>query len=132
MKLKISLIALMAILFVYGDIFNNDKNIHGSWEGTYHSNKISMEFNIDNACIIKLIDRETNKTETISGTYYLDFSKHPFVISIRNIKELNYTLYGILKFVKKDLIQISSFLTKSKLNTLSFDSADLINLERSE
>ena len=132
MKMQISLIALMLMIFLYSDILKIDDNISGNWVGNYNKNKISIEFNDDNACVIRLINKKTNKIETISGNYNLDISKNPIPISIRNIKELNYSLYGIIKFVDKDSIQISTFSTKLKLNPISFDTTKIIKLERSQ
>ena len=130
--MQISLIALMLMIFLYSDILKIDDNISGNWVGNYNKNKISIEFNDDNACVIRLINKKTNKIETISGNYNLDISKNPIPISIRNIKELNYSLYGIIKFVDKDSIQISTFSTKLKLSPISFDTTKIIKLERSQ
>jgi hypothetical protein len=124
-------VSTILILFVI--TCNNlytDTIIYGNWEGSYNAHKVSFVFKNDNTCIYKYYDKQLSKFEIINGDYNVDFSKNPIPLSIRNINQLNHSLYTIVEFIGGDSIRIAGFSPKWKLRPISFEIAKTISLKR--
>lgn len=119
---------LLMLLFVFKMNKANIKknNIAGIWEGYYNNKKISILFESNNKCTI---NQDSNKKD-INGIYSLDYNKEIIQLSIKNINELNHSLYTILKFKNKNTMQISRFSTKWKLRPIVFNNKNIITLKR--
>ena len=109
---------------------STEANIYGNWKGSYNNHEMSLVFKSDNTCLLKYFDKQSNKLQTISGSYELDFSKKPLPLSIRKIPQLSYQLHTIVEFIGNDSIRIALFSTKWRLRPISFEPGKTINLKR--
>ena len=124
----------MSVLILFGlfscNTLRTDTDIHGTWEGKQNNHEVSFIFKSDKTCIINFFDKQSNKYETINGSYILDFSKKPISLSIQDIQQLNHSLYTIVEFSDYNLIKIAGFSPKWRLRPISFNAEDTINLKR--
>ena len=124
-------ILFMLLCFVVScNNLTTDANIYGNWKGSYNDHEMSLVLKSDNTCLLKYFDKQSNKLQTISGSYELDFSKKPIPLSIRNIPQLSYQLHTIVEFISNDSIRIALFSTKWRLRPISFETGKTINLKR--
>ena len=124
-------VSMILILFVITcNNLNTETNIYGNWEGSYNAHKVSFAFKNDKTCIYKYFDKQLGKFEIINGDYKVEFSKNPISLSIRNINQLNHSLYTIVEFIGGDSIRIAGFSPKWKLRPIAFEISKTINLKR--
>ena len=106
-------------IFVFFNIScnSNDLDITGQWQGIHNNQKIIIVFLNNSECKI-LIDGKNN---FVHGNYYIDFTKKPIPLTIKNIKEIDHPLHSIIKFINKNSIKMSKFSKRWKLRPTSFD-----------
>ena len=100
---RVCLLALCLLFLVSCNKLSENSSICGNWDGIYNCHEISFVFNCLNKCTLKYLNNKSNKIEVINGNYELDFSKKPTLLSIRNISQLNYSIYTIIEFPDKVL-----------------------------
>lgn len=118
------------LLLVSCTNLNKEASIYGHWQGTYGDKELSFVFNSDKTCVLKFVNKTSNTTDTINGTYELDFSKKPIPLTIKNIPQLSHRLHTILAFIGYDSVRIASFSPKWRLRPISFETGKTINLKR--
>lgn len=123
-------ITLIFIFTISCNNLNINSTIYGTWEGNYNNHQFLIIFNNDQTCMLEYLDINSNKIETVTGKYELDFSKTPIPLSIRNISKINYPLHTIIKIINKDSIMMAEFSTKSKLRPITFQTEKIIFLSR--
>lgn len=127
---KAILFTLPFFLFISCTNLNTDADIYGGWSSNFNNHEFVVVFKNDKTCMLRYFNKESNKFETISGNYELDFSKKPIPLSIRNIPELNHPLHTIIKFVNDDSILMAEFSSKWRLRPISFEIGKTIKLSR--
>ena len=68
----------------------------------------------------------------LTGTYDINFSKHPVPLTVRNIPQLTHPLHTIIDFVTRDQIRISQFAPRWRTRPISFDPHSELILRRSK
>ena len=108
----------------------NEINIEGFWQGQSQTQQMICVFNTDQSCSITLIDLNTNTKIEINGDYELDLTKKPIPMSIKNISELNHSLYAIIKPKGENQFAITAFSSKWRLMPITFNQENTITLTR--
>jgi hypothetical protein len=127
-------IAVLGILLLFLYIWNNGSHeqfsLAGYWEGQSETYQMSCVFNADNSCSITITDLKSNTITKINGEYELDLTKKPIPMSIKNISELNHSLYTIIEPKGDNQIAITAFSSKWRLTPITFDENNTIILKR--
>ncbi len=130
MNFRVSVLSLFCISLISCGGPITDADIHGSWKGSHDGHEVSFVFRSDNTCLLRYFDDKADEYMTISGEYSLDNSKYPVPLSIRNIPQLNNSLYTIVEFCGEDSIRIAGFSPKWRLRPISFEDGRSISLTR--
>ena len=99
-----------------------EKNgIIGEWVELENNNKFTFYFMGGNRFKIIINNNDGERYSTHKGNYFIDNKKLPNTIDLRNISNYTGPLFGILKIIDSNTIQISKFSNKWRLRPLSFD-----------
>ncbi len=99
-----------------------EKNgIIGEWVELENNNKFTFYFMGGNRFEIIINNNDGKRYSTHKGNYFIDNKKLPNTIDLRNISNYTGPLFGILKIIDSNTIQISKFSNKWRLRPLSFD-----------
>ncbi len=99
-----------------------EKNgIIGEWVELENNNKFTFYFMGGNRFEIIINNNDGERYSTHKGNYFIDNKKLPNTIDLRNISNYTGPLFGILKIIDSNTIQISKFSNKWRLRPLSFD-----------
>ncbi len=99
-----------------------EKNgIIGEWVEIENNNKFTFYFMGGNRFEIIINNNDGKRYSTHKGNYFIDNKKLPNTIDLRNISNYTGPLFGILKIIDSNTIQISKFSNKWRLRPLSFD-----------
>jgi hypothetical protein len=127
LSINLSLIFLLGILSCTDPI---KKDIYGKWFGNHDNNKIIFIFNRDNSFSLNYYNKNPNKDKLINGVFVIDYTKSPIPLSIKDISQLNHSLYTIIDFIEADSIIISYFSEQLRLRPISFSNNNIFSLTR--
>jgi len=128
-KIYFFLISIVLFFSTCNNSHSINFSINGLWEGE-DNNKL-LKINFDNTnCKITFINQELFTSYTISGKYNLNFSKLPATIDVTNIKEINTSLFAIIKILNNNSIKISQFSDRWKTRPISFDNNSIVLIKK--
>lgn len=128
-----SFILMVLCLFLNSCLKNTSvHNIHGNWNGIYKNQVIIFVFNDDKSCELRFYDGQLDEVIIMKGEFEIDYSKRPIPLSIKHIKQVEFSLHTIIRFINNDSIIISEFSKRSKLRPITFNEEKQLILKRSK
>ena len=106
------------------------EDIYGVWKGEFQDNELLFTFESDQTCLLSFTNKESGSVEILNGNFEINFTKKPIPLSVKNIPQLNHSLYTIVEFKGRESIRLASFSPRWRLRPLSFNHMTSINLER--
>jgi hypothetical protein len=106
--------------------YYSEEDLYGTWIGNSGGINIVLSFNQDSSFEMKF-----NKSDSIKGTFEVDFSKTPIPLSVRNIPSLTHPLHTIIQFKDSNTIVMGEFGSRLKLRPIAFNYDKLIIFTRS-
>jgi hypothetical protein len=124
---------LVILLYV---ITNNPRNIlsieslNGQWRGKHKNFDITLAIKEENKCSFAYHIVSSKEVEKLNGDCSIDIIKKPYSFIMTNIVELNTSLYSIFELKSTNIIHMSEFSTKWKLQPVTFTNENMIILNR--
>ena len=124
---------LIIILFM---VTNNSQKIlsleslNGQWIGKHKNYEIILAIKKDNKCSLDLQIASSDKVEKFNGDCSIDITKKPYSFIMKNITELNTPLYSLITLRDNNIIHMSEFSTKWKMQPVTFTRENMIILNR--
>ena len=111
-------------------LLDKSPNIIGNWISENKYKRHNLNFSNDYSCSLIIYDKRTNSKQEIVGTFEIDYNKHPFPLSIRNIPQLNFSLHTIIEMKDVNSLKIADFSPRWKLRPISFNKNNHTNFKR--
>ena len=132
-KLSLQLILLLLCLFI-AFVFSwaPDHNIlRGTWVGEFEGYEILFRFNQDNTFQFDCVEKESRTSGKLAGNYYVDFSKKPIPLSLKNMPQLSYPLHTSIEFIGNNSLRINLFAPeRRRLCAISFTNGAFMKLSK--
>jgi len=123
-------IFFFSLFFISCDDLQYYEKIYGIWHGNFNDESLEFRFKKNNTCVLKFLDLNTGKVKIFKGNFEIQSSKNPVPLSIRNINNLDHPLYTIIEFEEINIIKLAIFSPRWRLRPISFESDNLMRLER--
>lgn len=120
---------LIIILFM---VTNNSQKIlsleslNGQWIGKHKNYEIILAIKKDNKCSLDLRIASSDKVEKFNGDCSIDSTKKPYSFIMKNITELNTSLYSLITLRGNNIIHMSEFSTKWRLRPVTLSNENTI------
>jgi hypothetical protein len=118
--IQVSFVWLIICSFIIIEAQENN-GLVGEWVELINDNEFTFYFMEENRLEIVINSNDGESYITHKGNYFIDNKKLPNTIDLRNISNYTGPLFGILKIIDSNTIQISKFSNKWRLRPLSFD-----------
>ena len=124
---------LVILLYV---VTNNPRNIlsveslNGQWRGKHKKYDITLAIKEENKCSLAYHIVSSKEVEKFNGDCSIDIIKKPYSFIMTNIIELNTSLYSIIELKSTNIIHMSEFSTKWKMQPVTFTHENMIILNR--
>ena len=124
---------LIMILFM---VTNNSlkilslESLNGQWIGKHKNYEIILAIKKDNKCSLDLRISSSDNVEKFNGDCSIDITKKPYSFIMKNIIELNTSLYSLVALRDNNIIHMSEFSTKWKMQPIMFTHKNMIILNR--
>ena len=124
---------LVILLYV---VTNNPRNIlsveslNGQWRGKHKNYDITLAIKEENKCSLAYHIVSSKEVEKFNGDCSIDIIKKPYSFIMTNIIELNTSLYSIIELKSTNIIHMSEFSTKWKMQPIMFTHKNMIILNR--
>jgi hypothetical protein len=105
----------------------SEEDLYGTWIGNKGEFHIVLSFSQDSSFEMKF-----NQSDSIKGTFEVDFSKTPIPLSVRNIPSLQHPLHTIIQFKDPNTIIMGEFASRLKLRPITFNPDEIIIFTRSD
>lgn len=105
----------------------SEEDLYGTWIGNKGEFHIVLSFSQDSSFEMKF-----NQSDSIKGTFEVDFSKTPIPLSVRNIPRLQHPLHTIIQFKDPNTIIMGEFGSRLKLRPITFNPDEIIIFTRSD
>lgn len=132
-RLSLQLILLLLCLFI-AFVFSwapNHNILRGTWVGEFEAFEICFRFNQDNTFQFDWVNIESGISKKLTGDYYVDFSKKPIPLSLKNIPQLSYPLHTSIEFVGNNSLRINLFAPEwRRLRAISFTNDAVMKLSK--
>lgn len=104
-------------------------DIVGTWQAEEKGTHFQFLFREDGTCewLIQEGDQAPNK---FTGDYWLDASKRPVPLTIRNIPQLPHPLHTVVEFKGPDVMRLGSFAPRWRLRPVTFPAGEALILTR--
>lgn len=106
------------------------ESLNGQWRGKHKNHNITLAIKEDNKCSLAFQIVSSKEIETFNGVCSIDINKNPFSFIMTNIIELNTSLYSIIELKSTNIVHMSEFSTKWKLQPVTFTHENMIILSR--
>jgi len=120
---------LIMILFM---VTNNSlkilslETLNGQWIGKHKNYEIILAIKKDNKCSLDLRISSSDKVEKFNGDCSIDITKKPYSFIMKNIFELNTSLYSLITLRNNNIIHMSEFSTKWRLRPVTLSHENTI------
>jgi len=120
---------LIMILFM---VTNNSlkilslETLNGQWIGKHKNYEIILAIKKDNKCSLDLRISSSDKVEKFNGDCSIDITKKPYSFIMKNIFELNTSLYSLVTIRNNNIIHMSEFSTKWRLRPVTLSHENTI------
>jgi hypothetical protein len=120
---------LIMILFM---VTNNSlkilslESLNGQWIGKHKNYEIILAIKKDNKCSLDLRVSSSDKVEKFNGDCSIDITKKPYSFIMKNIIELNTSLYSLITLRNNNIIHMSEFSTKWRLRPVTLSHENTI------
>ena len=120
---------LIMILFM---VTNNSlkilslESLNGQWISKYKNYEIILAIKKDNKCSLDLRIASSDKVEKFNGDCSIDITKKPYSFIMKNITELNTSLYSLVTLRGNNIIHMSEFSTKWRLRPVTLSHENTI------
>ena len=111
---------VIVFFFINCTDYYSQEDLIGTWNGKYFDQDITITFN-ENFFDMTIGNAELNDNQNFKGIYLVNFNKKPIPLSLKEISNLNHSLYTIIFFKNNDEIVISEFAPKWRIRNISFD-----------
>ena len=118
--IQVSFVWLIICSFIIIEAQENN-GLVGEWVESINDNEFTFHFMEGNRLEIVINSNDGESYITHNGNYFIDNKKLPNTIDLRNISNYTGPLFGILKIIDSNTIQISKFSNKWRFRPLSFD-----------
>ena len=124
---------LVILLYV---VTNNHRSIlsleslNGQWRGKHKNYDIIVAIKEENKCSLAYHIVSSKEVEKFNGDCSIDIIKKPYSFIMTNIIELNTSLYSIIELKSTNIIHMSEFSTKWKMQPVTFTHENMIILNR--
>ena len=124
---------LIIILFM---VTNNSlktlglESLNGQWIGKHKNYEIILAIKKDNKCSLDLRIASSDKVEKFNGDCSIDITKKPYSFIMKNITELNTSLYSLVTLRGNNIIHMSEFSTKWRLRPVALTHENTIIFKR--
>ena len=106
------------------------ESLNGQWIGKHKNYEIILVIQKDNKCSLDFYTSSSNKVEKFNGDCSIDITKKPYSFIMKNITELNTSLYSLVTLRDTNIIHMSEFSTKWKMQPVTFTHENMIILNR--
>jgi len=128
---NIKVYSLLIFIFNFIILEAQEKNmIIGEWVELESDNKFTFHFMGGNIFEIIINSNDGESYSAHKGNYFINYKKLPNTIDLKNISNYTGPLFGILKIIDLNTIQISRFSNKWRLRPLSFDKNSTLSFHR--
>jgi hypothetical protein len=120
---------LIMILFM---VTNNSlkilslESLNGQWIGKHKNYEIILAIKKDNKCSLDLRISSSDNVEKFNGDCSIDITKKPYSFIMKNIIELNTSLYSLITLRNNNIIHMSEFSTKWRLRPVTLSHENTI------
>ena len=130
--MRFSLIFWFSILFLYSSCNKIDlySDLVGSWEHVNQSHRIEINFKKNNQYELNIGPIGYRDLILYKGNYIINKKKKPNTIDLKNTSNFSGSLYGIIKNIDTNTIQISKFSSKWRLRPISFEDSNALLFHR--
>ena len=101
-------------------------SLNGQWIGKHKNYEIILVIQKDNKCSLDLYISSSNKVEKFNGDCSIDITKKPYSFIMKNITELNTSLYSLVSLRDTNIIHMSEFSTKWSLRPVTLSHENTI------
>ena len=84
----------------------------------------------DNTCSLEFRDISSSEAERFNGDCSIDITKKPYSFIMKNITELNTSLYSLVTLRGNNIIHMSEFSTKWRLRPVALTHENTIIFKR--
>ena len=102
------------------------ESLNGQWIGKHKNYEIILAIKKDNKCSLDLRISSSDKVEKFNGDCSIDITKKPYSFIIKNIFELNTSLYSLVTLSGNNIIHMSEFSTKWRLRPVTLSHENTI------
>ena len=101
-------------------------SLNGQWIGKHKNYEIILVIQKDNKCSLDFYTSSSNKVEKFNGDCSIDITKKPYSFIMKNITELNTSLYSLVSLRDTNIIHMSEFSTKWRLRPVTLSRENTI------
>ena len=102
------------------------ESLNGQWIGKHKNYEIILAIQKDNKCSLDLRIASSDKVEKFNGVCSIDITKKPYSFIMKNITELNTSLYSLVTLRGNNIIHMSEFSTKWRLRPVTLSHENTI------
>ncbi len=101
------------------------ESLNGQWIGKHKNYEIILAIKKDNKCSLDLRIASSDKVEKFNGDCIIDITKKPYSFIMKNITELNTSLYSLVA-LRDNNVHMSEFSTKWRLRSVTLSHENTI------
>jgi len=124
------LITILLIISIKPLKIINIESLNGQWIGMYKNSNVILEIKKNKSCSLEFREISSSEVERFNGDCSIDKSKIPYSFIMRNISDINTSLYSLIEPINNNIIHISEFSTKLKLRPVTLLQENTIIFKR--
>jgi len=102
------------------------ESLNGQWIGKHKNYEIILAIKKDNKCSLDLRIASSDKEEKFNDDCSIDITKKTYSFIMKNITELNTSLYSLVTLRGNNIIHMSEFSTKWRLRPVTLSHENTI------
>ena len=106
------------------------ESLNGQWIGKHKNYEIILAIKKNNKCSLDLRIASSDKVEKFNGDCSIDITKKPYSFIMKNITELNTSLYSLVALKNNNNLHMSEFSTKWRLRPVTLEDENTIIFRR--
>ena len=130
-KLSFLILLILVAILVFNNQYAEKYEVYGDWRGEFKGYELFFEFKPNQRFKLIFKDKALKTSKVIKGNFYVDYSKKPISLSLKNLPNTLYPLHTIIKFKGNNLLIMEKFSTKEKFRPIIFNYEGSVELKRS-
>jgi len=130
-KLSYLIFLVLIAILVFKNQYAEKYEVYGGWKGEFKNYELSFDFKSNQRFRLIFKDKVLKTKNVIKGNFYIDYSKKPISLSLKNLPNLSYPLHTIIKFKGNNVLIMEKFSTKEKFRPMIFNHEGKMVLKRS-